>query len=182
MNDRTYLVLSDSHGRTDAVAEAIRRTRPAGIIFAGDGISDLSNATVACSCPIWMVRGNGDIFANTVLINGRFEDPDEEELFSIDGVRILLMHGHRFGVKHGMRAAMVRAATKGADILIFGHTHIPVEQRITPESSAPEFSDGIPLTKPLIMFNPGSIGDARPLSFGTLTIRGGIPLLGHGTL
>ena len=56
----TLLILSDSHGRPDRVAEAIRRVRPDGILFAGDGLRDLSycDPPVSGSCPLWAVKGN----------------------------------------------------------------------------------------------------------------------------
>ena len=43
---------------------------------------------------------------------------------------------------------------------------------------------GIPLEKPLTVFNPGTVGGGwgKDASFGTLTIRNGSYLLGHGTL
>ena len=63
-----------------------------------------------------------------------------------------------------------------ADVLIFGHTHVPLELRLTPDR-AYEYA----VTKPLILLNPGSLGD-REASFGTLTIRGGQLLPGHGQL
>jgi hypothetical protein len=39
----------------------------------------------------------------------------------------------------------------------------------------------LPVTKPLTVFNPGSLGD-RNASFGTVTLRGGVLLCGHGSL
>ena len=37
----------------------------------------------------------------------------------------MLCHGHTFGVKGGYSAAVNRAGTRGADVLLCGHTHIP---------------------------------------------------------
>jgi predicted phosphodiesterase len=63
----------------------------------------------------------------------------------------------------------------GADILVYGHTHVPVEYRLPPAEGGTEER------KPLILFNPGSIGD-RDGSFGTITVRNGVILCGHGNV
>ncbi len=168
------LVLSDSHGRTDAVAEAIRRTRPDGILYAGDGLRDLSH--IDLPCPLWAVRGNCDLLLTPCIIGGRAWEPVDEELITLDGIRILLMHGHRYGVKGSLGSAIARAALLAADVLIFGHTHTPLERHFSPDRAT-----GFPLDKPLTVFNPGSIGGYEG-TFGTLTIRGGQFLCGHGKL
>ncbi len=174
MEDLNLLILSDSHGRMDALAEAIRRVCPNGILFAGDGLADFSSLPL--SCPLWAVRGNCDSVFRPLIRNGVVENIPEEELISLGSLRILLMHGHRFGVKGGLGAAVAYAAKRDADILIFGHTHAPLELHVPLDNTT------LPLSRPLTAFNPGSIGDRRTPSFGTLTIRNGIPLFGHGVL
>jgi predicted phosphodiesterase len=66
---------------------------------------------------------------------------------------------------------------KDADVLIFGHTHTPLELHLRPDSERADFS----VTKPLTLFDPGSLGD-RAASFGTLTVQDGQLLFGHGAL
>ncbi len=176
MTDPTLLILSDSHGRPDAIAEAVRRTRPAGILFAGDGLRDLCRAEL--DCPLWAVRGNCDWMSSPMIIGGSLCDPPEEELLFWEGLSILLCHGHRYGVKSGMTIAAAHAAARGADVLVFGHTHRPTEHRLP----AGETCGSTTLSKPLFLFNPGSIGESHAPSFGTLTVRGGVPLFGHGKL
>ena len=171
----TLLVLSDSHGRPDHVEEAIRRVRPDGILFAGDGLRDLTRIE-EFPCPLWAVSGNCD-WSPTLIANGRSVETGEEELITVEGVRILLIHGHKYGVKGGLLPATYRAMEKEVDILVFGHTHTPLEHHLLPldERSL------VPVQKPLTLFNPGSIGDTET-SFGTITIRGGQILCGHGSL
>ncbi len=176
MSDRTLLILSDSHGHPDSIAEAMGRVRPDGILFAGDGLRDLTY--IESPCPLYAVRGNCDWMSAPLLIGGSQREVGEEERFVWEGLRILLVHGHRHGVKSGLSVAAAHAAGRGADVLIFGHTHLPLERRI----SAGEVVGGITLERPLTLFNPGSLGDSRAPSFGTLTVRKGVPLFGHGTL
>lgn len=176
----TLLVLSDSHGRSDLIQEAIRRVRPDGILFAGDGLRDLTYCDLPNrgeGCPLWAVSGNCDWVTSPLIINGRRLEPESEELVVADDRRILLMHGHKYGVKGGLGQAIARAVQREADVLVFGHTHIPLELHLRPHSGRSDFS----VTKPLTVFNPGSLAERRA-TFGTLTVRGGILLCGHGEL
>lgn len=171
----TLLILSDSHGRPDRIREAVQRVRPDGILFAGDGLRDLASCDLS-SAPLWAVRGNCDWLSSPVIVNGSLLEPEDEELITLDGFRILLIHGHKQGVKSGLATAAAHALRRDADILIFGHTHLPLELHLSPEHA-----DGLAVTKPLTLFNPGSLGDCGA-SFGTLTLQNGCPLFGHGSL
>ena len=177
MASATLCILSDSHGHPDAVAEAIRRARPDGVLFAGDGLRDLSYVEIPNNA-LWAVRGNCDWMALPLLIGGSLCIPTDEELILWEGLRILLCHGHTLGVKSGLSVAAAHAASRGADVLVFGHTHAPLERRIP----AGETVGGVVLEKDLYLFNPGSIGDGLEPTFGTLTVRDGVPLFGHGKL
>ena len=169
------LILSDSHGREDLVEKLIAHTRPDAVLFAGDGLRDLPYDD--SSRLIYAVRGNCDLYVPPVLFaNGEAE---EEALFYLEDKKILLMHGHRWGVKSGYDAAVGYAIRKDADILIFGHTHRPWEQCLRPEDS--DDLHGSAPQKSLWVFNPGSLGH-YPYDFGTLTIRGGQILFGHGSV
>ena len=170
----TLLLLSDSHGRADRVAEAIRRVRPDGILFAGDGLRDLTYCDIPC--PLWAVRGNCDWMTSPLIIGGANFQPEDEESIMVEGIRILLTHGHKYGVKGGLGTAIARAAGNEADVLVFGHTHVPLELHLSPDTAC-----AFTVNRPLTVFNPGSLGDRTP-SFGTLTIRGGQVLFGHGEL
>ena len=176
MANATLCILSDSHGRPDAITEVIRRVRPDGVLFAGDGLRDLTHTDLPC--PLWAVQGNCDWMTLPLLIGGSLCIPSEEEILVWEGLRILLCHGHRLGVKSGLAIAVAHAAQRGADVLVFGHTHEPLERRIP----AGETVGGVLLEKDLYLFNPGSIGDGLDPTFGTLTVRGGVPLFGHGKL
>ena len=171
----TLLVLSDSHGRSDLIEDVIRRVRPDGVLFAGDGLRDLTRVDIPA--PLWAVSGNCDWLSSPLIIQGREWEPAAEELISVEGIRILLMHGHKRDVKSGPARAIYRALELEADILVYGHTHLPVEYCLRPGDPLSAFE----LTKPLTVFNPGSLGD-RNGSFGTITIRRGQILCGHGTV
>ena len=87
------LVLSDSHGRLSPMEAAVEAVRPQRIFHLGDGwdaARDLHRHYP--DIPLHQVRGNCDY---------RPGEPEEETLL-IGGLRILLCHGHRFGVKQSL--------------------------------------------------------------------------------
>ena len=167
----TLLLLSDSHGKSDRMTEAIARVRPDALLFAGDGLRDLTRVDIPC--PFWTVTGNCDVSTLPLVVGDTALEARDEELISIGGIRILLMHGHRYAVKHTLTVAVSRAAELQADVLVFGHTHTPTELTLHPDNAW-----GIPLEKPLTVVNPGSLGDYSA-SFATLTVRNGVVLVGH---
>lgn len=169
------LVLSDSHGRVDRLSRAVELNRDAdAIIHLGDGLRDLKYVDLP-DVPIYKVRGNGEDF-------GAFLGSDvPRELFTeIGGVKILMMHGHIYSVKSGIDRAACYAMEKGADLLLFGHTHGALERYI-PEGSDLGFGKA---ERSIYAFNPGSIGEPRFNSpkFGLITIRNGNFLLSHGEI
>ena len=117
----SLLVLSDTHGRRDRVAALMARTSPDTVLFLGDGLRDLD--AIPDHVCVRAVRGNCDHFAA--------EDTPFSRVVEIGGYRLYLTHGHREGVKYGLEAAIEQALGNGADALLYGHTHRPVE-RILP--------------------------------------------------
>lgn len=162
------LVFSDSHGRAHNMEDAIGRqiSAPDAVIFLGDGLRDLDRLDTG-SAELHCVRGNCDTFAP-------FYD-SEEELFILGGVKIFIAHGHRYSVKSGYSVIAEKAARRGADIVMFGHTHAPLSLVF---DCGERVGDTV-LEKPLYMFNPGSIAEGY---FGTLTVNGAEILLNNANL
>ena len=169
------LIVSDSHGRVENIQSALERQikKPDAILFLGDGARDLDRLW-SFDIPIWAVRGNCDWSSSD------YADRTERLLY-LEGHTVLLTHGHEWGVKGGLGALIAHAAEVGADIVLFGHTHKPTLQTVT----AGETVGKATLTRPMYLFNPGSIGydeDGKGQSFGTLTLVGETVLFGHGRL
>ena len=158
-----FLIVSDSHRRFGAMQAALDRQRraPDGILFLGDGLADTDRLALGHS-QLFAVRGNCDLYWDPAI--------KTEELLTFEGHRILITHGHLYGVKSGMGALIARAKKCGADVVLFGHTHEPTYTVISADESA--------IGRPMHLFNPGSIGQDG--SFGTLTLRGKDVLLSHG--
>ena len=112
-----YLVLSDSHGNVDNMVRAVELVKPHGIIHLGDGWRDVEELhQLYPRLPLEQVPGNCDF--------GRFEAL--ERVLILDDHRVLIAHGHTLGVKTGLLRAQYRALEMNADILLFGHTHVPL--------------------------------------------------------
>ena len=139
---------------------------PHAIFFLGDGLRDLDTLRLA-GVPVYSVRGNCDWFS-------AFDHTPTEQLIRLGGLRILLTHGHLYGVKSGYGALAMHATRQDADIALFGHTHLPYAESI-PKGTLSEAQ-----RHPIELFNPGSIGVEG--SFGVLTIQNGKALLSHGQI
>ncbi|MBR4420810.1 MAG: metallophosphoesterase [Clostridia bacterium] len=109
---KSYVVFSDIHG--DVYAKKILQEyvkNSDGAFFAGDGLSGLNDFT---NKPFYAVMGNCDRVG------------DEEKIIEVDGVKILLTHGHLYGVKSSYLRLIYKAKELGVDVVIFGHTHQPL--------------------------------------------------------
>ncbi len=168
-----FLIFSDSHGASRSMEEVLARQvrSPDAILFLGDGLRDLGRAELFGSS-VFAVRGNCDWTSKS---------PDGSEvpnecLLQWEGHRLLLTHGHLYQVKYGYGALIAHAATVGAELVLFGHTHVPLDERVC----AGETVGGVRLERTVHLFNPGSLGQDG--SFGCLSLRGETVLFSHGRL
>ncbi len=142
------LVLSDSHGAIEPMEHAVERTQPRMIFHLGDCWRDAERLQSRFpQIPLQQVPGNCDF---------RSQEP-AERLLCIEDFRILLCHGHTYGVKQSLTAAGFAAEEKNLDLFLFGHTHRPLMDR----------------RGKTLFLNPGSIGDWRRPTYGVVTIAGG---------
>ena len=111
------LIVSDTHGYDDNLETVLEIEGPVdAMIHCGDveGSEDYFEALL--ECPVYMVRGNNDFFSN---LDGELE-------FELAGLKIFLTHGHYYGVSMGIERILEEGLDRGADIVMFGHTHKPV--------------------------------------------------------
>ncbi len=165
-----FIIFSDSHGSLFNMREALRRnlkTQPDGIIFLGDGLNSAKDLAAESGIPLYAVAGNCDLGVDVT------DHSTYEKLLEFDGRKILILHGHKYMVKSTSEIVNKYAMSRGADVLLYGHTHRRVETSV-------KYDDG----RVLHIFNPGSI--ALPPdgvnSFGILEIRGGEIYLSHGEI
>lgn len=130
------LVLSDSHRDKYRLFKAIEAEPTAEVVyFLGDGANEFDEARFAYSGEKAFIGvcGNCDFSS----------DLSENDIRTIENVKIYATHGYAENVKFGLDGLMLRARQNKCRLALFGHTHNP-EVR---------YSDGIHY------FNPGSIAD-----------------------
>lgn len=137
------LVFSDSHRSLSGMRDAVETENPDYVIHLGDLEEDArllgqEYPTLA----IASVPGNCDGFVFSPL----------QKLATYGTTRILMSHGHIWGVKGGYDGAVRAARACDAHMVLFGHTHVPYCRHE---------EDG------LWVLNPGSIRDG---SYATITI------------
>ena len=118
------VVLSDSHGSIANVKKAVEKFgRNADVIVhCGD-----ATRGEACwiqenchHCMIVCVKGNCD-FGSTLK---------SEEILNLDGVRLMITHGHLYNVKFSLTNLSYHAEESNCQLVLFGHTHIPTDTRL----------------------------------------------------
>jgi putative phosphoesterase len=111
-------VISDTHRHIyslNQVTKLIQDTDMA--IHLGDNVEDVESIKSNYKGKIINVRGNCD-FSSFIPV---------ERLEEVENKKIFITHGHRYDVKHSLLKLKYRAKELGADIVLFGHTHISAE-------------------------------------------------------
>jgi uncharacterized protein len=143
------VVLSDTHAprrwKTCPPAVAAQLRTADYILHAGDVCTASVLAELAEYAPVTAVAGNND--GPDVPAWGATETAE----LAIEGLRIAMIHDS--GASSG-RLARMRARFPAADLVVFGHSHIPMDVA----------ADG------LRIFNPGSPTDRRRQPHGTLGV------------
>ena len=132
------LIVSDTHRKDENLKWVIRKTKPFDmLIHLGDaeGSEYEIMKWVDKGCDLEMIMGNNDFFS---------ELPREEEI-EIDGNKVLVTHGHYYGVSMDISGVAEEAASRDCQAVFFGHTHKPVIEEI----------DGV------LAINPGSLSYPR---------------------
>ena len=105
------LVLSDSHGAVSPMEQAVEQTSPDLILHLGDCWRDGERLHDRFpSIPLEQVPGNCDF---------RPTEP-AERLLELRGKRILLCHGHTYGVKQSLVTAGFAAEEQQLDLFLCG--------------------------------------------------------------
>jgi putative phosphoesterase len=143
------LVLADTHGprrwRVCPPPVAARLQTADLILHAGDVCTASVLTELAQYAPVVAVVGNND--QPDVARWGATPTAD----LTLDGLRLAMLHDS--GPTAG-RLARMRRTFPGADLVVFGHSHIPLDE------SAPG----------LRIFNPGSPTDRRRQPHGTIGV------------
>ncbi len=126
------LIIGDTHRYDDNFFRILDREGQFDmLIHTGDIEGSEALYAENAHCPVHMVAGNNDFFS---FLN-------KEEEFLIGDYKVFLTHGHHYNISMGSELLRLEAAERGADIVMFGHTHRPM----------------VDMSKGLIAVNPGSL-------------------------
>ena len=144
------LVVSDTHGDIGKLIEYVSKLEGIDyLFFLGDYVDDGIKLREILNIPATIVRGNGDY--------GRLEF-NEDETIEIQGKRIFLTHGHNYNLMSGLHSLYYKALEVKADLVLYGHTHLPKIIK----------KDGITIMNPGSPSYPRTV-DKRP-SFGLISL------------
>lgn len=148
------LVISDTHGDISKVCKVVNDIKDLidGIIHLGDIVEDADKLRKLYSkIPVYNICGNCDYGTNVPPMN----------ILDFEGKKIFITHGHLFSVYYDTTKLVYKAMELGADVALFGHTHIPYLEKI----------------HNVYAMNPGSLtqprGGSKP-SYGIIKIENGV--------
>lgn len=142
---KRIVILSDTHGNYAGIEKLLPIINENDFLFhLGDHDFDLKAFEREIKAKIYSVKGNCDGGGDDLLLE-------------IDGVKILLTHGDRYGVKSSLYKLTLRAKELGVKAVFYGHTHVSNVEEI----------DGV------VYFNPGSLSRYGESFYGYVVIYDG---------
>lgn len=130
------LIVSDTHRKHENLERVLEKVKPLDLlIHLGDAEGAEDYIEAVADCPVEIIAGNNDFFSRL----------ERECELRIGKYKVLLTHGHYYYVSVGMEQLCREARARGADIVMFGHTHRPC----------------IEYMQDLVALNPGSISYPR---------------------
>lgn len=130
------LIVSDTHRHDSNLEKVIQKIGAIDcLIHLGDVEGSEERIRSMVNCPVHIVSGNNDFFCDL---------PREEE-FELEKYHVLITHGHYYYVSLDAQEIRRQAIARGADIVMFGHTHKPY----------------LEIGEDVTVLNPGSISYPR---------------------
>ncbi len=145
---KTLIVVSDSHGNVKGMEKLRPLVAENGyFVHLGDGVGDIRSIRDEYPEKTYFCAGNCDFFSSYPT----------EGVLEVEKVSIFYTHGHKYGVKSGLENLAHAAKARGAEIALYGHTHMPMITEI----------DGVTL------INPGAmrLSGANPM-YAYLVVNG----------
>lgn len=136
------LVFSDSHGYVARMQQAIAKETPDVVLHLGDCETDCQQ--LSWSGPICQVCGNCD------------PHPKNPKTYTATyaGYRFFMTHGHLYQVKYSLLRLSFAAQEAQANVVLFGHTHVPY----------------CSCERGIWFLNPGSCGNTAQPTYGIVEI------------
>ena len=140
------LVVADTHGSPSLLIDAVRQAGHTDMLLhLGDGQRDCAALEPGYGGQIYRVRGNCD-----------FGPSDEYDHFiPLAGASIYMTHGHLYDAKTTLNKLWFKGREVGADIVCFGHTHVPLLEK----------------QGEITLLNPGSLRHVK--TYGLISLHDG---------
>lgn len=135
-------IVSDSHGDLymfDRVMSCLSDSDA--IIHLGDHYEDIIKINEKYNKNIIYIAGNNDLDRDGSL---------SEKIITIENIKILLTHGHKYGVYYGLNKLFYRAKELDCSLVLYGHTHRQCYEEV----------------ENITFFNPGSTSYPRDIGIG----------------
>lgn len=133
---KRILIVSDTHRQHRNLDIALRQAGKIDLLLhMGDVEGGEDYIEAVAECPVRIVAGNNDFFSRL----------EREEEFVLEGLRIFMTHGHYYYVSVGSERLKEEGLARGADIVMFGHTHKPM----------------LDIGEDITVLNPGSLSYPR---------------------
>lgn len=111
------LIVSDTHGVNYFFDAVYNRVKPVDlVIHLGDAAGGVTHIEQLVESELKMVAGNNDYSSSL---------PDDD-IIQIGKHKAFITHGHRYGVYFSNELIKEEAKRRGADIVMYGHTHVPL--------------------------------------------------------
>ena len=143
---KTFYAISDTHGNHSFDMLLAATKDAAFYAHLGDYTRDCDALKALTDKKIYGVKGNNDYSS----------DYPTEELISVEGVKILLLHGHTLNVKYTLDRIYYRALELDAKCVLYGHTH----------------AADITINNGIFLVCPGAFGGMRQ-SYARITVKDG---------
>lgn len=109
---KSIVVVSDTHGNLSAIEKILPIMQESDYVFClGDFERDIMVYKNKLGDKIRSVKGNCD-------------GGGEDLVVDVEGHKILLTHGDRYGVKYSKYKLLLRAKELGVSSVFYGHTHL----------------------------------------------------------
>lgn len=132
MAKKKILVVSDTHKIHTNLEKVLEKEKPFDFLFhAGDVEGREFEIEYGCGCPAYLVAGNNDFYGKA---------PMSVEI-QIGSHKVFMTHGHQLYVSMTLDHLIREGRERNADVIIFGHTHVPY----------------LSIKKGMAVMNPGSL-------------------------
>ena len=111
------LVVSDTHRHNENLLTVLKKIGHIDLlIHLGDSEGSENYIRQIANCPVEIIAGNNDFFSRL----------DKEKELVLEKYKVMLTHGHYYNVSAGLELLKNEAIARGANIVMFGHTHRPL--------------------------------------------------------